>query len=134
MKRVRRFFGFAWTLVTSALNEWRLTGRIKWRTAPAIFSALFPGRPVDRSVGSEWWRRMRGCQRCPIYDRGRLACGLLGQTFQRGDEILPLGCGCWIPGKASLEESTCWLFTETDGASGVNWQSRKTLGDKAPPL
>ena len=123
MKRIRRFGLFAWTLLSSAWNQWRITGRVQWRVLPKIISVLRPSQAVDRRPGSMWWQRVRGCQRCPIYDSRRKACGHLGQTYQRGGDRLPLGCGCWIPGKAGLPDDDvgCWLWIETGGEAGVDW-------------
>ena len=123
MKKLRRFRLFASTLLSSAWNEFTITGRVKWRTAPAILRALWQRQAVDRRPGSPWWRRMRGCQRCPLYDRRRRACGILGQTFPWGGEQIPLGCGCVIFKKADLPEARCWLQEMTAGASGVDWQA-----------
>lgn len=121
MKRVRRFCQFAHTLTTSALNEWRITGRVKWRTATKIVSALFYKEHFPHGPGSFWWRRMRACQRCAIYDKRRKACGLIGQTYQRGSGISPLGCGCYLPLKTSVRDAECWLWEQTDGQAGVDW-------------
>jgi hypothetical protein len=121
MKRVRRFLLFASTLTSSFWNEWRLTGRVKWRTAPKILAALLPQCKVERGPGSTWWKRMRGCQRCELYDRRRRACGKLGETYERGNVEEPLGCGCFLPLKASSPSAECWLWERTDGEMGVDW-------------
>lgn len=123
-KRLLRFILFASTVTSSALNEWELTGRIKWRSALKIVAALFPRSKVDHGPGSFWWKRMRGCIGCHVYDRQRKACGLIGETYGP-DRPVPLGCGCYIPLKAESPWAECWLWEQTDGGMGVDWA--KTL-------
>lgn len=124
MKRVSRFLLFAWTLLSSAWNQYAITGQVRWRALPAIVTALWSSPKVDRRPGSEWWRRMRGCQRCSLYDRRRRACGHLGMTYQRGGVLLPLGCSCFMPLKSAASGARCWLWEETGGMNGEDWTPR----------
>lgn len=126
MKHLSRFLLFARTLLSSGLNEYRITVRVKWRVLPSILRAIFERHEGSRGPGSLWWRRMRGCQRCPLYDRHRRACGHLWQEYQRGGVLKVLGCGCFLPLKASIGDARCWLHEETGGMNGVDWS--------APPI
>ncbi|MHC1766186.1 MAG: hypothetical protein AB9869_18110 [Verrucomicrobiia bacterium] len=123
MKKLNRVLLFARVLVTSAINFYRITRRLEWRMAVGVIKALFCRVPVDTRPGRFWWRRMRACQRCPIYDRERRTCGRLGQGIvsYHGDPI-PLGCGCFMPLKAALPNAKCWLHEMTNGAKGTDWR------------
>lgn len=58
---------------------------------------------TERGVDRKLWRaRIRACNRCLIYNPKERTC-------RRGD----LGCGCYMPFKARVAESTCW--------SGKGW-------------
>lgn len=132
MKRLSRFLLFARTLLSSSLNEYRITGRVRWRVAPSILRAMFERHDVARGPKSLWWARMRGCMRCPLYDQQRRACGhlavrqsdgSLSNTFMKDGQFQALGCQCFQPLKCSVEEATCFAFIESNGRSGVDWQA-----------
>lgn len=48
----------------------------------------------------EFKRRIRICERCPIYDRSMRRC--------RPYTGSPDGCGCYVPFKA-LDDRPCWI-------------------------
>ena len=53
-----------------------------------------------KTAGRAWRARIRACSTCPVYNRALHAC--------RDDAGLNLGCGCWMPAKASDRGATCW--------------------------
>lgn len=65
-----------------------------------------------------WTRRMRTCQRCPIYDRQFRRCR--GPRFNG----LTTGCGCYVVFQAATRapyQRGCWGFEASDGTIG--WPS-----------
>lgn len=113
LKRLRRCLLFLHTFWTS--SRWLAKRQVKksrnFVTALALGKALWLSsrQRVDRWPGSLWWRRMKLCHRCPIYDRGRKACGRLNDD---------LGCGCFEPLKNGLPEADCWLWVNTNREMG----------------
>lgn len=121
-KRAVRFAQFTRTLFTSALNEFLITGKVRWRVLPAILRALFSRPQQSHTYGRLWWRRLRGCSRCPLFDRHRFACGHLASTYEKDGSYIPLGCGCFLPLKADAFEARCWLWEQTNGEAGNDWR------------
>lgn len=74
----RDYLKAAWSILLA------LTAR-KGKVAPEVFEA-----------------RMKCCEECPIYARGTASCG---SALSDNPE---LGCGCYLPLKNTLPESTCW--------------------------
>lgn len=77
--------------------------------------------PVPRRV---WFRRMRTCKGCPVYDRERRVCR---KTMPDGAVA---GCGCYMPFSALVAAPYargCWGWTALHGEIGwprYIWPSR----------
>lgn len=62
--------------------------------------------------GSLWWKRMRCCIRCPIYDAERKTCG-----YTRNVDY-SAGCFCLMVLKNKLPNAGCWLWEKSFGEVG----------------
>lgn len=101
---------FLKTLVTSALwrCEVRGSGCI-WdmlKLFPALLSGLLGKRNAPPIASME---RASICDKCPIFDKPRLACGKIGDSMEIGGRKEPVGCGCYMPIKVAIPEATCWI-------------------------
>jgi hypothetical protein len=114
-KRLSRLRLIAWTFSTSVLWHFKVRRQFDW-SAPVKFVRALQMRQIDRRPGSLWWKRMRLCQVCVIYDRKRRACGKLDDT---------LGCGCAMFVKNADPKSVCWLWENTDGRLGSDFSFRE---------
>lgn len=107
--------GFLRVVFTTPIRRCKLMG------TSCLLPTLRDGWAMVRGlsgVGSANWaeqvvRVERGCKRCPIYDRDRQACGttrIKCAVLVDGElREMPLGCGCHIPTKASIDDARCWL-------------------------
>lgn len=100
----RRIFGLKPSRFALWLAVVRSEGRaLGWwpvlKTMALVAAGGLWGGRVDRRT----WRRrlLRGCNRCPIYNRVTKAC--------RDQEGLNLGCGCFMPVKAVYKRDACWI-------------------------
>src|SRR5262245_7043683 len=127
LRRLRRTFVFARAAWFSARKA-SLAGHFSTIFLPQRFVTfigevrqivralrLAAARQVDRRPGSLWWKRMRVCAACPVYDRHLKTCG-----YTRNLESLE-GCGCIMPLKNGLPEAQCWLWEQSQGEMGVDF-------------
>ena len=136
IKKFRRFLRFVKTAFSSARFCCQVEGRACFwpllKMARLIPKAILEGRRRKRRPGSFWWQRMKCCRRCPLYDRQRQACGMVGSTWNNQGKEEPLGCGCFMPLKAGLPEAECWLWQRTNGKQG--WADSLNAIDESSPL
>lgn len=81
-----------------------------WRSVSALWSL----RRSDMVEKREWLRRIRRCQKCPIYDHALKRCHSSLYTYVDEGVTRPFGCGCYMPVKAMLKDAECWLAPAGD--------------------
>jgi hypothetical protein len=87
-------------------------GRIK----NALFMWIdFWSKPY-KSTRNQYYRRLRACHRCPIFNSTMNTCG---SPLSKNKE---LGCFCEMRFKSSIADATCWLNDFSDGSSGFGWK------------
>ena len=110
LKRLNRARLFCSALLQGAALQWLIHRKLNWRVAPAILRALCDRTPVNRKPGSDWWRRLKGCRKCPVFDRSRRVCQVV---FHEDDKRMMVGCGCFIPLKGLeptfLSPAAIWI-------------------------
>jgi hypothetical protein len=115
VKRVGRMAAlFAATFAALQANSSRalvLNPAKLWAHGIAMVSCARRRNKVPRT---KWWRRMRTCQRCPIYNRKARTCGTPGNFYLNKEtyEVIPEGCRCWMPWKAQCKDAGCWAREE----------------------
>lgn len=99
-----------WTVVhEEALTlSWR---RVLWAMLRAVIRSFC--RIGNTRASLTWRQRMRKCARCPIYDRGLHRC----RPFTGS----PVGCGCWMPGKAAFSDHGWLTEVGSDKADTFCW-------------
>ena len=85
-KRVRE-----WIKVVKTVKDNRLS----------LYMKLLLHLPKMRVCKPVWVKRMKVCNKCPIYHPINKTCG-------HDPDISPVGCGCYMPFKAASTGSTCW--------------------------
>ena len=114
---VRRLKFFA-ALATAALYS--DVRRVEtWRSALAAFAAFWGTVADGSSYRTPRWiyfRRMRACLRCPVYDRRRMTCGSFLDPEKRD-----VGCKCFMPAKCGILDEECWLYDNTGNRDDGGW-------------
>jgi hypothetical protein len=95
-----------WMKVVGHEVAWRNFLPVAWHMAKAAWGM----RGMTRGI---FWRRMRACHNCLIYNRDMKTCRpFIGSK---------LGCGCYAPFLASSLTSECWAHTSPHNIKG--WPS-----------
>ena len=87
-------------------HEWRRVVALEatrinwWRLALDMIRVTILGLFDRKRTRARWFRRMRTCQRCFVYDPELKRCRPHSQSR--------LGCGCYSPFKALFERGACW--------------------------
>lgn len=115
MKATSRYLEFLRALVRG-LRLWAKVGVGPLTLARGFSTGLVRPLLFRRRVGrSVWFRRVRACQRCRLYDRKARTCGDgrslfdLEPTDGGERQLFPAGCQCYIPFKAASPEARCFL-------------------------
>lgn len=116
-KQFERWRRFAAAVVLAALYGMdRFSVKELWQAARHVFVALTARRGrVDRLL---YFRRLRCCERCPIYMPKLKTCG---SPLADNPET---GCYCYMPTKATQPEATCWIDENTEEHDRVyGWEN-----------
>lgn len=95
---------------------------------------LFSLKTREQNNPSRWFRRMRHCQRCHLYDQKNRTCGNRLDPDRWHDEFgqdQRYGCLCYMPFKARFEKVNCWLWERTDPKMG--WPDNLNYGHSESP-
>lgn len=118
--KVSRIKGWEETLkVELGSVTWEDRVRLVWGMVKALIGPL-RARKSRSEVRSEWFRRMRVCGRCPVYDRCNKRC----RPFKGS----VLGCGCYMP-YAALFKERCWA-DENLPKEGIGWDGDKGAANR----
>jgi hypothetical protein len=117
MRRVRFYSGFARALWLAARYDvrrsgWRVAGFHAWGFLKAIWGWIRAKKPSKEMVQ----RRLNACESCEIYCPELRTCGDV-----RLDDDKPLGCFCYMPVKARIKDSECWLKGEGIEPGAMGW-------------
>jgi len=93
---------------------WEAVWRLAW--------LLCTRRASDTKPGHLWWRRMRACYTCTVYNRQHRTCGTPREMWPDGaGGYVFVGCMCYMPLKARLVKANeCWLQEEGIGGGWKN--------------
>jgi hypothetical protein len=88
---------------------------IGWTAFKGVLRGLLELR--KHKVGkAEWFRRMRVCMKCPIYNARLRSC-------RTGS----MGCGCYVP-FSNLVKKECWGREKYGESFGWGWDDMKPAG------
>lgn len=101
-KQAKRYRRFATVLILAALYSMdRFTVREVLRSLRMVWVGLTSRQgTVDRLT---YFRRLRCCQRCPVYYSPLRTCGSPLAS------ITNVGCWCLMERKATLAQAKCWI-------------------------
>jgi len=103
-------------LVAGASSIWTPHGWSRIGRAFALF--FFSLSAADSHVNAKKYRhRMEVCRRCPLFYKPLEACGTPLKKQLRG-----LGCYCYMPEKAKLEDAVCWIDSDAPDAGQYGWK------------
>lgn len=83
------------------MRQWLSVMKTVKESRIALWAKLLLHIPKMRVSKPTWKRRMRVCNKCPIYHPLNKTCG-------HDPDISSVGCGCYMPFKAASTSATCW--------------------------
>lgn len=95
-----------------------------WKRMAGLALRLTSGLPMSpkrrRKMAPIFFKRLRVCRSCPLFNRQFRTCGSPGTVTHDPDgKVSTVGCWCVMVLKSWLPDVTCWAVE--NGIEGIGW-------------